>query len=328
MSAETDTTPIPRERERAMKASEEEQEKAKRAMKAKWQKLAKQDREKMPQAQVVKVESYMEQKGTLVPKQFDPSTLPPDALVIYNGRRRTGKTFYTRFNLWAQRHFFRAGEVFTNTPNNGFWQHHFPNWKVFKGWQPAVVESIIEEQRRAYDIWREYPWALNPYRVVVLEDCANELTHDKLLEDLAAYGRHYAMCVHVITQHPQKLPPIVRSNADVAIIFPLNSRRALECLAEDYIPQMPHDDAIQTLTTYAWKKPNLSQALIIDNRGDSLRERLFFGQAKDPGAFLIGCEQYWEGEATVPDAEELEDMIREREEEEEGSAEDSNLGEQ
>lgn len=259
-------------------------------------------------AEFRKVESYVKDANKpLQPKLFDAyKMVGPDDFVILNGTRRTGKSWLDRYLLHSQRRVFRCGEVFTNTPMNGFWQKHFPDWKVFTGWQPGVVAAILEEQKKVVEIWRRFPEKVNPFRVMVLDDCANTLTHSAELEDLAAYGRHFKISVHVITQHPQKLPPLVRSNADVVAVFPLHSGSALETLRADYLSTMDKDLAMDALTTLCWKEKKESQALIIMPRvGNSIHERAFYISAPDPGPFQVGCREYWQRLSTTPTPEEV-----------------------
>lgn len=270
----------------------------------------------------------------LQPRLFNPyEVMGPDDFVIANGTRRTGKSWWCRYALHAQRGMFRCGEVFTNTPMNGYWQKHFPSWKVIAGWQPGTVLAIMEEQAKIVEIYRRFPTKINPYRVLVLEDIANDLTHERVLEDLGAYARHLCLSVYVITQHPQKLPPLVRSNADVVAIFPLHTSSALECLREDYLSTVPKERGFEALSTLCWKRKNASQALVIVPRiGNNVQERIFAVVAPDPGPFQIGCKEYWEGKSTMPTEKEMAEWRAEEEREEneepQRQSKEDNIGEQ
>ena len=290
----------------------EKKQKKAEAERKKWLATAsKKDKEKYAQllaAKPVQCESFLgDPNAKVVPRPFDAfATMGPDDFVIHNGTRRTGKTWLDRYLLYAQRHFFRCGEVFTNTPMNGFWQRYFPEWKVFRGWQPGVCQAIMDEQAEIVKLYKRFPDKVNPFRVIVLEDCANDLTHEQMLEDLGAYARHLCLSVHVITQHPQKLPPIVRSNADIVSVLPLHNAAALDCIYKDYLSTLSEENAKKLLTTYTWKQPKKSQALIINVReGNTLKDKLFSVCAPDPGPFSIGCAEYWEGKSTMPTEDEV-----------------------
>lgn len=291
---------------------EERHEKAFQMMKAKID--AKVERDEgtamKGRAQPKQVESWLDNPDQkLEPKMYNPyKQQGPDDLNIYDGARRQGKTFTARENLHATRHWYRCGEVFTNTKFNGFWQKIFPEQKVFMGWRPGMMQKILEEQAYVVSLYERYPEKVNPYRVLVLDDVANEVGQDPVLDDLAAYARHLKLSVHFLTQHPQKAHPIVRSNADIVFVFPMHNRAALEVVADDYLPMLRRDRALEVLTTFCWKEEKQSQSLVIHNRtGNTVKERVFCNIAKDPGPFTIGCKEYWEGLSTVPDIEELQE---------------------
>ena len=71
---------------------------------------------------------------------------------------------------------------------------------VFDGWKPGVVKQILEQQKYIYGLWEKYPHLVNPYRLLILEDCMEQLTGDPVVEELASRGRHFKISVIVITQ--------------------------------------------------------------------------------------------------------------------------------
>ncbi len=259
----------------------------------------------------VRIESWVRTNVKPVPKgKFDPfKQLLPDDFVIHNGNRRTGKSWLDRYWIFAMRHWFRCGEVFSGTAFNGYWQKYFPKRKVFQGFHPGVLKLILQEQAEVIEKWQRFPEEINPYRILIFDDVAMEITHARLIEELATYGRHYKLSVHILTQHPQRLSPAMRSNADVVTVFPLHNHAALNCLHEDYLAMLDDDTAMELLTAYSIKTPKSSQALVIVNRETGpITERVFTASVPDPGRFIVGCKEYWAGEQTVPSWDELEAM--------------------
>lgn len=302
---------------------EKRRERAKKLLAEESRKKNAEASQRLASGETTRGESYLAHRNEpLKPKPFDAfDVLLPDDFVIHNGTRRTGKTWLDRYFMFTQRHVFRAGEVFTNTPMNGFWQKHFPDWKVFHGFQPGVVQAIVKEQDEIVKLFNRFPEKVNPYRIIIFEDCANDLTHAQELEDLASYARHLCLSVHVITQHPQKLAPLVRSNADIVTAFPLHTHAALECLRADYLGTLDPELAMDALTSYAWKSKKASQALVIVPRmAGGIHQRTFVIVAPDPGPFQIGCKEYWEGLSTVPTEEE----VAQWEAEDRGESDDKN----
>lgn len=71
----------------------------------------------------VRVKSFLETDGVIAPDRFNPfEQLEDDDFVGFYGTRREGKSWLARYFLFARRHRFRCGEVFTTTKQNHYWQ--------------------------------------------------------------------------------------------------------------------------------------------------------------------------------------------------------------
>jgi hypothetical protein len=91
----------------------------------------------------------------------------------------------------------------------------------------------------------------------------------------------------------------VRNNTDVTVVLGLHEERARKYIAECYMSQLKLDVAEQMLQKYCWKEEKVSQALVIVNRlGGMFSQKVFAIQAPDPGPFVIGCREYWQGKDT------------------------------
>lgn len=234
----------------------------------------------------------------LKPRIFNPAKLKEKNLsfALY-GSRRMGKSWMARYLIHAMRAYFPHGEVFTATSFNGFWQQHFPSWKVFDNWKPGVITAILEEQKQIANLYLRDPTAINPWRLLVLDDCVHDCGRDPLLAEIFQTGRHYYICVIVTTQHPTALLPSIRSNVDVAVFFPIHNELALKTLAETYMGELKTENAMEHLQQYAIKGDHgsPSQCLVVCSmEGGSLADKLYYCQAPDTGKFMVGCMEYWE----------------------------------
>jgi len=164
--------------------------------------------------------------------------------------------------------------------------------------------------------------------VIFLQNVVTDLFHDKTVEEMATYGRHRKLGVHVLAQHPSKLLPVVRANADIAFILPVDTASGLDTLAKDYFGTFPIHKAHEILTTWAWKDPRgVSQAIAyVKKQGHTIHDRFFVISAPDPGPFQIGCRAYWRKEDTMPSEEEIASWKREIEGEEEEEDSDGEAG--
>jgi len=85
----------------------------------------------------------------------------------------------------------------------------------------------MAEQANVVEYWRKHPTAINPYRLIILDDVVTEAGKSQELIDLATMGRHYKICVMLSDQHPQLLATGVRSNSDIAVIFRIHEASEL-----------------------------------------------------------------------------------------------------
>jgi hypothetical protein len=91
----------------------------------------------------------------------------------------------------------------------------------------------------------------------------------------------------------------VRNNTDVTVVLGLHEERARKYIAECYMSQLKLEISERMLQMYCWKEENRSQALVIVNRmGGRFCDKVFAIQAPDPGPFVIGCREYWQGKDT------------------------------
>ncbi len=160
----------------------------------------------------------------------------------------------------------------------------------------------MREQAWVCKHFNKHPHSINPWRVIILDDCINEAGKDPTLVKLATQGRHFGLCVMITDQHPQLLATAVRSNSDVCVIFNVHEEYALQTLAHNYTPQLDEKVAVRFLQQYCVKddRTKEAQCLVIVNRyGNTLADRVFFLTAPDPGRFRIGCKEYWEGKDTT-----------------------------
>lgn len=95
---------------------------------------------------------------TLVPRKWEFSVLKPDYTVVLFGRRGTGKSFLLRNILYAMRHIFAFGIVFSRTEvANGFFSDFIPESFIYDDVYPEAIERLMKMQadrRRAVDIKR------------------------------------------------------------------------------------------------------------------------------------------------------------------------------
>lgn len=151
-------------------------------------------------------ESAKQRAASMQLQEFDFSLVPPDGLIIIDGKRRFGKTIWGRYLLSKMHRWFPdGGYVFTNTKHNYFWQQHFPDTRIYNGIDWEVIDRIKEEQKakkqRMLDEGEAYEGI--PWVCIIFEDVAS-LSHDlkytDMIRNLAFEGRHFMIMVMIMIQ--------------------------------------------------------------------------------------------------------------------------------
>ena len=237
--------------------------------------------------------------GMLELPEWNPEMFPPDGTMVLFGRRRSGKSWLVRWIFHMYKHIYRTVIVLTNTKQNAFWGHHIPFRYIHK-YDPFVIQKIIQEQQSvlAQNVLNaDNPELIqNPYMAVILDDVvAHDMHHDPMLNALFYEGRHSNMAVFITTQHPKALPPGVRSNADVAVIFPQISEQDEETIMKGYC-NFFDDKADFSLALTQYTQDNSSLIVFLGDRKALPIQRLYWYRAEDPGPFFCGASEYWDGD--------------------------------
>lgn len=219
---------------------------------------------------------------------FDIHEVPNDATIILIGRRRTGKSFLTRWILYNKRKVFPFGLVMTQTKYNKFWSTYINKNSVWGDYSQIALGRLIQRQAHLAE---KNVYGEDPRVFIVLDDLAadTQLRYDYMLRSFFYYGRHLKAFVVVTSQWFKSLAPGCRENADYIFLFGMTNVNELEAIYEEYGAGVPKDVFIQLVRRYATE----SSAFVVNPHGRTPLERFFQYRAQDPGPFRMGCEAMW-----------------------------------
>lgn len=233
--------------------------------------------------------------------------------VVCVGARRTGKSFWLRNFLYEHKERWPFGIVFTETRFNGFWQKHIPEEYIYDVYDPQLLQRVKERQEKLKEEQtRTGREDFNIDIFVVFDDVmgvsANTLLHDKVLESVLTLGRHVHMSVFFCIQDVFGLPPKVRNNMDLCVIFEQRQMRNMDEIYNNYLTKfIPRRvDGRNTITHYTkvkvseegeieWK---MAFVVVLSTNHPEMLAQLKWSIAKDPGPFLMGCPEWWKTQQT------------------------------
>lgn len=241
------------------------------------------------------------------PLPFNLMQLGDDFTVTFVGKRRTGKTFCMRYFLHYMRDRFPRVYVFTATKINGFWAQYVPRRFIFDAYYPGVLEAIIVAQMRLIEWYNGAPddekARVDPRMVIVLDDViAQDLHHDDVLKFCFFNGRHLKIALMITTQYAKGLPPGLRENTDLAVLFSLHSIAQREAAAENFLGHWSKKEATRYVDKNVWTDyvTQQRQCIVVDNSGRSpIESCLYICQPQEPedeGHWFLGSPEYWGSE--------------------------------
>jgi hypothetical protein len=230
-------------------------------------------------------------------KFFDINMISDDSIVVFIGRRRTGKSYCLRDLLYNNRD-IPYGTIISATENaSPFFQEFIPSTYISTEFKETMVADIIKRQQKIKELkMSKNPKYANidPRILLVLDDCLYDDSWSKTTEirNIFMNGRHYNIFFMLTMQYPLGVPPALRTNIDYTIImrepYMSNRKRIYENFASMFPSFQIFCKAMDSLDKH--------ECLVVCNNADSskLEDQVFWYKARDTGQFKFGCKQYWE----------------------------------
>jgi hypothetical protein len=257
-------------------------------------------------------------------KKFDMKNIPEDAVCIFIGRRRTGKSTLVRDLLYHHQR-IPVGTVISGTEeSNSFYGAIVPPLFIHGEYNPVIVDKYVKRQKMVMSkIQQQESGAavgpngqriltktnIDPRSFLILDDCLYDDTwiHDKNIRYLFLNGRWLKVFFLITMQYPLGIPPILRTNVDYVFIlrepYISNRRRIFENFGSSF-PSFEFFCQIMDQCTQNY------ECLIISNNTQSnqLSDSIFWYKASLHGEFRIGDPRFWQHNATYYRDKEEEDI--------------------
>lgn len=228
--------------------------------------------------------------------------IQPDKLMVFFGKRRTGKTFALRHILFTGRALFNYGMVLSSTRFNQYWQKYFPEEYVHE-FDPIILRMFQHLQGQEVESWLKagQPRTHNPYKVIVLDDVVSEgFRYIGEITQFAVAGRHYRTCVLMTTQYPKLVASSTRSNTDFAFIFFQQNFNEREAICTEYMSMIDKEGGMVLLDKLTTIEEGTSQrkVMVIDLMSNTmdLSRKIRYFEPKDPGDFVVGSPAFWKND--------------------------------
>ena len=232
-------------------------------------------------------------------KKFDVRKIAADSVILFIGKRNTGKSFLVRDILYNHRT-LPIGVVISPTEiANKFFKDFIPNMLIHEEFSPKILESFVNRQKKineqcANEISQYGKTDLDPKAFLVLDDCLYDKTWptDKNIRFLFMNGRHIKVFLLITMQYPLGLPPHLRANVDYIFILRENQIKQQHRIYEQYAGMFHNFEAFATVLNACTEN---YECLVIDNKVQSnkLEDQVFWYKASAHPDFRLCSDELW-----------------------------------
>jgi hypothetical protein len=232
-------------------------------------------------------------------RKFDMKKIPQDAVCVFIGRRRTGKSTLVRDLLFHHQN-MPLGTVISGTEeSNSFYSKMIPPLFIHGEYSPIILANFVKRQKiMMARIQRELAAGqqsrIDPRSLMILDDCMydDSWTHDKNIRYLFMNGRWLKVFFIITMQYPLGIQPALRTNVDFVFILrePYMSNR--KRIYDNYCSVFPSFEFFCQIMDQCTQN---YECLVVDNTSQSskLEDCVFYYKAEIHPDFRIGAPEFW-----------------------------------
>jgi hypothetical protein len=238
-------------------------------------------------------------------RKFDMKMIPQDAVCVFIGRRRTGKSTLVKDLLYNHQN-IPMGMVISGTEeSNSFYSKIVPPIFIYGEYNAAILDNFVKRQKLITSKIQQQENStapgqigvkskLDPRSFLILDDCLYDesWTHDKNIRYIFLNGRHQKIFFLITMQYPLGIPPVLRTNVDYVFIlrepYITNRRRIFDNFGAAF-PNFEFFCQIMDQCTENF------ECLVINNntRSNRLEDAIFWYKAEMKSDFRIGSPEAW-----------------------------------
>jgi len=252
-------------------------------------------------------------------RKFDPSKIKNDSVVVFIGKRNTGKSYCLKDVLNYNRD-IPVGVVVSPTERaNGYFENFVPKMLIYDELEEKLISKFLTRQititnNRKREMAKKGESTIDPRAFLILDDCMynKSAMSDKNIRCIFMNGRHYKIFLLITMQHGLALPPDLRSNIDYVFIFRNNIVKEREKIYNHYAGMFPTFDVFNQVMNQCTEN---FECLVIDNKvqSNNINDIVFWYKAQDSN-YKMCSPELWEMQS-LQDQRDLMGLMNENEDE-------------
>ena len=229
-------------------------------------------------------------------KKFNMNDIKDDKVVVFIGKRETGKSVLVRDLLYHKQD-IPVGTVISGTEGaNSFYSSIMPSIFIHGEFSDNVVDNYLKRQKKVVKKFTEEGSNTNidPRAFFILDDCLYDQswTKNKNIRAMFMNGRHYKSLFIITMQYALGVPPNLRTNIDYVFLLRENYQSNRKRLYEQYAGMFPSFEVFCQVMDQCTEN---YECLVINNNAKSnkLEDQVYWYKADLHDDFQIGHPQFW-----------------------------------
>ena len=162
-------------------------------------------------------------------KKFDPACIKSDSVIVFIGKRNTGKSYCMK-DILSYHQDLPVGVVISPTEiANNFFEKFIPNMLIYEEYTPSIIKTFLNRQmqinkKKNEEIKQIKSSDIDNRAFLILDDCLYDKSWptETNIRSIFMNGRHYKIFFLITMQYCMGLPPVLRANVDYVFIFKNN----------------------------------------------------------------------------------------------------------
>lgn len=245
-----------------------------------------------------------------------------DFTLLLIGRRRSGKTWASRFLMYNMKERFPFVVVITGTKLNNFWSSYVPVEFIYDIEEINTVIDVLFA-RQTYLIANPQ-LGVDPRVCLILDDVMGNkyaIRFSEQLDTVFTNGRHFKMFILITLQDPKGVGPALRENTDCAVIFRVYEGGRKEVIYKEWLSYFHNNERLhrEMVADFFWNNTGFIESetgelfqedrgteecdlegvvpqavIVLQGRTTNDLQKVFKKMvAEDPGDFYLGCKAYY-----------------------------------
>lgn len=237
--------------------------------------------------------------STINLKKFNMNMIRDDEVIVFIGRRRTGKSFLIRDLLYNHQD-IPVGTVISGTEGaNEFFSSIMPPIFIHREYKPEIMANFMKRQKKVVEQMKKEEKEngftnIDPRAFLILDDCLYDQSWVKNTDVRAFFmnGRHYKMMFMITMQYVLGIPPNLRTNIDYVFILRENYTSNRKRIFEQFAGMFPSFEIFCQVMDQCTEN---YECLVIHNNATSnkLEDQVFWYKAETHPDFQIGSPAIW-----------------------------------